>query len=137
MKRLFNILMLAGVVMLTYSCSETSAPTATQMLPGEWDVAETYVNGQTQGTVDLFTRFILERDGSFVLEDINGIFFAGNWTATNDQLTLNAADGTVFNFTIIFQSYTKMQLLQTISGSNTGDLEIRYLLNNRFDNEDY
>lgn len=137
MKRLFNILMLAGVVMFTYSCSETSAPTATQMLPGEWDVAETYVNGQTQGTVDLFTRFILERDGSFVLEDINGIFFAGNWTATNGQLTLNAADGTVFDFTIIFQSYTKMQLLQTISGSNTGDLEIRYLLNNRFDNEDY
>lgn len=137
MKRLYNILMLAGVVLLSYSCAETSAPTPTQMAPGEWEVAEVFVNGQTQAGVDLFTRFILERDGSFVLEDENGIFFAGNWTASASQLTLSAADGTVFDFTIIYQSYSKMQLLQTISNSSTGDLEIRYLLNNRFDNEDY
>lgn len=128
--------MLAGVVFLSYSCSETSAPTPTQMAPGEWEVAEVFVNGQTQGSTDLFTRFILERDGSFVLEDENGIFFAGTWTASTSQLTLSAADGTVFDFTIIYQSYTKMQLLQAISNAGA-TLEIRYLLNNRFDNEDY
>lgn len=123
--------------MLSYSCAETSAPTSTQMAPGEWDVAEVFVNGQTQGGVNLFERFILERDGSFVLEDENGIFFAGTWTATESRLTLSASDGTVFDFAIIFMSYSKMQLVQTIAGSAAGDLEIRYLLNNRFDNEDY
>ncbi|WP_425390845.1 hypothetical protein [Ekhidna sp.] len=137
MKRLYNILMLAGVVLLSYSCAETSAPTPTQMVPGDWEVAEVYVNGQTQGSVDLFDRFILERDGSFVLEDINGIFFAGTWTASDTQLTLNASDGTVFSFAIVFQSYSKMQLVQTISGGNAGDLEIRYLLNRDSDNSEY
>ena len=129
--------MLAGVVLLSYSCSETTEPTPTQMAPGEWDVAEVFVNGQTQAGLNIFNRFILERDGSFVLEDENGIFFAGTWTATSSQLILTASDGTVFDFTIVFMSYSKMQLLQTISNSATGDLEIRYLLNNRFDNEDY
>ncbi|WP_420318351.1 hypothetical protein [Ekhidna sp.] len=136
MKKLHNILMIAGVVLLSYSCSQTSAPTPTQMMPGDWDVREVYVNGQTQGSVDLFERFIIERDGSFVLEDINGIFFAGTWTATDAQLTMNASDGTVFNFAIVFQSYSKMQLVQNITGSNAGDLEIRYLLN-RNDNDTY
>lgn len=131
--------MLAGVVILSYSCATTTAPTNSEMAAGNWEVVEFYVNGQTNGS-NIFTRFILERDGSFVLEDQNGLVFvgsAGSWAATGTNLTLNASDGTVFDFVIAYISYNKMQVVQTIAGSNSGDLEIRYLLDRNGSNTYY
>ena len=75
-------------------------------------------------------RFTLERDGSFVLEDDNNLIFVGTWTSTDTSLTLTAEDGTVFNFTIVFLSYTKMQIVQSITNPSIGTITIRYLMNN-------
>lgn len=128
--------MLAGVVILSYSCATTTVPTNAEMAPGNWIVDEFYVNGQTNGS-SIFRRFILERDGSFVLEDDNGILFAGDWNATSSNLTLSASDGTVFDFAIVYMAFDKMQLVQTITGGSAGDLEIRYLLNRSGSNTTY
>jgi hypothetical protein len=136
MKRIINNIFLAGVLLIAYSCAEPTNPTPTEMVPGNWEVVEFYVNGQTNGS-NIFRRFILERDNSFVLEDTNGILFAGDWNATADALTLNATDGTAFNFSIIFISYDKMQLVQTISSPTAGELEIRYLLDRDGNNSRY
>lgn len=129
-------MILAGVILLTYSCASPSDPTATEMAPGEWEVVEYYVNGQSDGSYSIWDRFILERDGTFVLEDQNELFFGGTWTITDTTLTLTADDGTTFTFAIVFMSYTKMQLVQTITNPNAGDIEIRYLMN-RDGNSDY
>ena len=130
------MMMLAGVVILSYSCASTTAPTNAEMMPGNWVVDEFYVNGQTNGS-SIFSRFILERDGSFVLEDDNGILFAGTWSASASNLTLNASDGTVFDFAIVYMAFSKMQLVQTLSGGSAGSLEIRYLLNRSGNNTTY
>lgn len=136
MKKIINSIILAGVLLLAYSCAEPTEPTPTEMAPGQWEVVEFYVNGQTDG-VSIFDRFFLERDGTFILEDENGIFFGGDWTADSSTLTLTASDGTTFTFSIIFMSYEKMQLVQTISNPTAGDLEIRYLLDREGDGSQY
>ncbi len=127
--RIFNYIIVASMAIMALACAEPEQPTATQMAIGNWEVAEYYVNGQTDGS-SVINRFTLERDGSFILEDNNGILFAGTWTATDTQLTLTQTGdgGQVFDFTIVFQSYTKMQLLQVISSPSAGDIEIRYLM---------
>lgn len=124
-----NYIILSGIVLLAFACAEPEEPTATNMAIGDWEVSEYYVNGQADGS-SVINRFTLERDGSFILEDNNGILFAGTWVATDTSLTLTdtSGDGQVFTFTIVFQSYTKMQLLQVISSPSAGDIEIRYLM---------
>lgn len=127
--KILNYIIIAGLSVLVFACAEPEQPSATHMAVGDWKVSEYYVNGQTDGSA-VINRFTLERDGTFILEDNNGIFFAGTWTATGTSLTLTdtSGDGQVFDFTIVFQSYTKMQLLQVISSPSAGNIEIRYLM---------
>lgn len=115
---------------MTISCATPELPSPTTMAYGNWTVDEFYVDGQSDGS-GIISRFTLERDDSFVLEDNNSILFVGTWTATEDRLTLTESGdgGTVFDFEIVYQSFSKMQLLQTISSPTVGDIEIRYLMN--------
>lgn len=119
--------MLAGVVLLSYSCSETSAPTPTQMAPGFWNVQRAYVDGQLSGTD--FDVFVLERNGRFALEDDNLLIFEGTYTASETALTLSSTEGTVFAFTIIYMDFNRMQLVRTITGQGGNATEFRYFLN--------
>ena len=129
MKRIFNYVIIAGLALLAYACTSPENPTPTQMGPGNWTVDEFYVNGQSNGA-SIIQRMTLERDFSFILEDNNSIIFVGTWaTANNTSLTLTADDGTIFSFTIVFMTYDKMQVVQTISSPTAGDIEIRYLMN--------
>lgn len=125
-------MILAGVILLAYSCAETKEPTTMEKIPGNWDVASFYVNAQNSGA-SIFKRFILERDKTFVLEDQNGVFFRGTWTAEAKKLNLKASDATVFDFAIETAQYNKMQLVQKIKNAGT-DLEITYLLNRNRNN---
>ncbi len=132
MNKLYNYIILTGVVLLAISCTVPVDPTPTKMAFGDWSVSETFVNGQVNdGTV--FTRFTLERDMSYVLVDNNGFISVGEWTATETNLTLSESDttsgGIVYDFGIVFQSFEKMQLLQTIASPSAGDIEIRYFMN--------
>ncbi|MGB3467419.1 MAG: hypothetical protein WBA74_19195 [Cyclobacteriaceae bacterium] len=128
MKRLVNYLLLTVLVFGAASCVNPEDPTPANQLIGSWNVAEYYVDGQAdQDTI--IRRFILERDGSFLLEDNNEFVFVGDWTSTDTALTLTSEDGTVFTFDIVFLSYQKMQILQTISNPTIGDITIRYLMN--------
>lgn len=130
MNRLFNYILLAGFAVLAISCATPENPSPTTMSYGNWTVDEFYVDGQSDGS-GIISRFTLERDGSFVLEDNNSILFVGTWVATDSRLTLTESGdgGTVFDFEIVYQSFSKMQLLQTISSPTIGDIEIRYLMN--------
>ena len=131
MNKILSYIFLAGMAIFAISCAEPADPTPTNMSYGDWRVDEYYVNNQSAGdyTYAAFTRFKLERDKSFVLEDENGFVYVGTWTA-GDNLTLTADDGTVFDFEIVFQNFNRMQLLQTIENPSAGSLSIRYLLNN-------
>lgn len=130
MNRLFNYIALTGIVIMTISCATPENPSPTTMSYGDWEVAEFFVNGQSDGS-GIISRFTLERDGTFILEDNNSILFVGTWVATESRLTLTEAGdgGTVFDFEIVYQSFSKMQLLQTISSPTIGDIAIRYLMN--------
>ena len=110
------------------SCVSPEDPTPANQLVGSWNVSDYYVDGQADDD-DIIRRFILERDGSFLLEDNNEFVFVGDWTSTDTSLTLTGEDGTVFAFDIVFISYTKMQIVQTINNPTIGTITIRYLMN--------
>lgn len=129
MNKIMNKVSIVLVVLLAFACSEVSEPTPAQQFVGDWQVADFFVDNQEE-SVDPFSRFILERDGSFLLVDQNGILFRGSWLANGSSLELSGDDGTTFNFEVVFQSYEKMQLVQTLSGGQTGTISITYLLNN-------
>ena len=120
--------MIIGMAVFAVSCAEPEDPTPANQLIGRWEVEEFFVNGQTNGG-GVLERFFIERDNSFLLEDDNGLVFVGDWVATDDALTLTAEDGTVFSYEIVFISFTRLQLLQTISNPTIGNLSIRYLMN--------
>ena len=128
MNRLLNYIIIAGMAILAISCADPEDPTPTQMSYGTWTVSEVYVNDQTNPS-NIISRFTLERDGSYVLEDNNGFASVGTLVATDVALTLTGSDGTVTDFAIVFQNYVKMQLLQTIESPSAGTIEIRYLMN--------
>lgn len=122
---------------MAISCAEPADPTPTKMAYGEWYVAEYFVDGQTEGSSSLIGRFTLERDGTFILVDNNDFVTVGTWVATDTALTLTGADGSVIEFAIVFQSYSKMHLVQTITSPTAGSIEIRYLMNRANDGDEY
>ncbi|MFQ3213218.1 MAG: hypothetical protein ACJAT1_000473 [Marivirga sp.] len=126
MRKFINYIFVLGIALAAISCAEPEAPTAAQMAEGEWFVSENYVSGQTNSA--LISRFILERDGNFVLEDVNSVLTTGTWTATDNSISLITADGTI-DFTIITMTYTKAHLIQSLSSPLIGDVEITYLMN--------
>lgn len=132
MNKVLNYMIIAGIAILAISCAEPTDPTPTQMAYGEWVVKEYFVDGQESSGAAI-SRLNLERDASYVLVDNNGFISVGNWTATETKLTLSEADstagGTVYDFGIVYQTFDKMQLLQTISNPTAGDIQIRYLMN--------
>ena len=121
------------IAFIAFSCSKAEELTPSETVVGRWTVAEYYVNGQSQSGV-VFSRFYIESDGTFLLEDANDLPYVGDWTATADNLSLIATDGTEFNIDIVFLEYERMQLVLTVAAVET--LEIRYLLN-RNDNLSY
>ena len=138
MNKFINNLILAAFAIVVISCTEPTDPTPTNMSYGDWRVDEYYVNGQEEGS-SIIDRFTLERDGTFLLEDNNGILTIGTWTATETALTLSGqGEGAAsYNFTIVFQSYEKMHLLQNIQSPTAGTIEIRYLMNKTGDGSTY
>ena len=130
MKAIFNYVLLLGIVLGAISCASPEDPTAADRLVGRWEVIEYYVDGQSQDNLlDAFDRFVLERDGSFLLEDENALVTVGTWDATDTSLTLSGSDGSSRQFTIEFISFEKMQIVQTISSPTIGTIELRYLMN--------
>ncbi|WP_421871459.1 hypothetical protein [Marinoscillum sp.] len=135
MRKILSYIMITGMAAFAISCAEPVEPTPTNMSYGDWVVTEYYVNGQAAGSGGstssplVFERFTLERDDSFVLTDDNGFVYVGDWVATDTNLTLTAEDGTIFDFEIVFQSYDKLHLLQTISSPTAGEIQVRYLMN--------
>ncbi|MCV9386057.1 hypothetical protein [Reichenbachiella ulvae] len=128
MNKLFKHIIVLGLVLSAFSCTDPEEFTAAKNMPyGDWEVAEYFVNGQTQGSY-ILERFTLERDGTFILVDSNDVLFHGTWTSTETSLTLTEVGGSsqVFDFEIVFLGPEKMHLRQVISGL---DLEIRYLMN--------
>lgn len=124
--------------MFAISCASPEDPTPTTMAYGSWYVDEYYVNGQEEGTSAIMERFYLERDGSFLLEDQNGFLTVGTWAATETSLTLTGeGDSGVYEFGIVYQSRTKMQLIQSIASPTAGTIEIRYLMNYSNDGSNY
>jgi len=136
MKRIFNLILIAGVTILSYSCATSENPTPSEMLPGSWDVAEVFADFQGEG-VNVYTQFILERDGSFVLvlEDVNELR-RGTWAVSGTSIVLDSDTGEQIVFSIVFQSFEKMQLDQTLA-LPSGDLLITYLLNKAGDGSTY
>lgn len=131
-----NKIILAGVLaIVAFSCTDPEQPTATNMSYGNWIVDEYYVDGQSDGS-GVIQRFILERNDTFVLEDSNGILTTGSWSATDTQLTLSGS-GASFTFAIVYQSFDKMHLTQTISSPTLGSITITYLMNKSGDNSTF
>ena len=132
MKKLFKHILIVGLAISAFACSDPIENTAVKSMPyGDWDVVEYYVDGQSQGS-NIVSRFILERDNSFLLEDLNGLVHTGVWNVSGDVLTLtqDAAEGEealVRTYIIVFISSSKMQLLQEESIGS--EAEVRYLLN--------
>ncbi|RJE74776.1 MULTISPECIES: hypothetical protein [Reichenbachiella] len=128
MKKAINYIIVLGMAALAFSCTDPEEFTAAKNKPyGDWEVQQYYVDGQNNGN-SILERFTLERDGSFLLEDENGVLFYGTWESTDTSLTLTEAGEStqIFQFEIVFLGPEKMQLLQSIEGL---DLEIRYLMN--------
>ncbi|WP_258101442.1 hypothetical protein [Marinoscillum pacificum] len=130
MNKVLSYIFLAGMALFAISCAEPVAPNAGGVRAGDWIVQEYYVDGQLAagGGNDIIYRLTLELDDSFLLTDQNGVLTIGTWDATETTLTLTGEDGTVLDFAIVYNGYSKMHLLQTISGSTTGTIEIRYLM---------
>ncbi len=138
MNRVLKNIFVTGVVALfAYSCVSPEAPTATNQLYGDWEVDEFYINGQGDNN-DIIERLTFERDDTFLLEDLNGFLTVGTFSSDGENLTLTATtaidssgnpttEDRVFN--IVFQTSTKMHLLEDLSSGTVGDLEIRYLMN--------
>ena len=135
MKRIFNLILIAGVTIFSYSCATTETPTPTQMLVGSWDVVDVFADFQGEST-DVYSTFVLERDGSFVLilADQDELR-RGTWTASGNTVTLNSDTGEQIIFTIIYQDFAKMQLDQSLT-LPSGTLLITYLLD-RSNNNSY
>jgi len=132
MNKVLNYMIIAGIAILAISCAEPTDPTPTQMAYGEWVVVDYFVDGQQSSGYPI-ERLNLERDDSYTMVDNNGFISVGTWTATDTKLTLSAADSTggsaSYDFGITYQTFEKMQLLQTISNPTAGDIQIRYLMN--------
>lgn len=132
MKKVLNYIWIMGIAVIAISCAEPEQPTAGNQVIGSWTVDQFFVDSESGGSsVTILERFVLERDGSFLLVDGNGIAIVGTWEATETTLTLTDEDGNVaYLFDIVFQSFQKMQLLQTIESPTAGSFSIRYLMNN-------
>ena len=130
MKRIFNLILIAGVTIFSYSCAETTEPTSVEILVGSWEVVDQFADFQGVDG-DGYNRFVLERDGSFVLtvqdqdELIRGR--ANSWSSTATSLTLNAETGQQIVFEIVYQDFDKMQLDQVLS-LPSGSVRVTYLL---------
>ncbi len=136
MNRLLNYIIIAGMAILAISCADPEDPTPTKMSYGEWYVDQYFVDGQaSSGSV--IDRFTLERDDSFILVDNNDFVTVGTWMADETSLTLSGSDGSSLVFSIVFQSYNKMHLVQTIESPSAGTIEIRYLMNKDSDGSTY
>ena len=138
MNKLFSYLIIAVIAIMAISCADPEQPTPTNMAAGEWGGEDLYTNGQDPGSSASIDRLFLERNNTFLLEDANGILITGTWDATDTNLTLTEAGaspgdttgtaGAVLNFEIVYQSYFKMQLRQTITNPTAGDFVITYLM---------
>ena len=116
MKRIINNVLLFGMALFAFSCVEPESPTATDMSYGKWTVERQYINDQAVSAFN-FDLFLLNRDGSFSLEDANGFLTSGSWVATDTQLTLTGNSGDVLQFSIEYQSYTRLELVQDLSNT--------------------
>ncbi|RUA37355.1 MAG: hypothetical protein DSY77_00935 [Bacteroidetes bacterium] len=130
MKRLLNYMMFIGIATLAISCAEPVEPSSSQRVVGTWEVAEYYVQGQVDNG-DLIERLVIERDGNFVLEDGNGVLTVGTWSSDASSLTLNPTEGEAIVLTIVTLTYDKGHFVQNLSSPILGDVEIRYLMDNR------
>ncbi len=130
MKKIFNLILIAGVTIFSYSCASTEEPTSTEILIGSWIVDQVFADFQGDPG-DVYSRFILERDGSFVLvlsdQDELRRGRANSWTATATTLTLNAETGEQIVFDIVYQDFSKIQLDQTLTLPG-GSVLVTYLL---------
>jgi len=123
-------MMFIGIATLAISCAEPVEPSSSQRVVGTWEVAEYYVQGQVDNG-DLIERLVIERDGNFVLEDGNGVLTVGTWSSDASSLTLNPTEGEAIVLTIVTLTYDKGHFVQNLSSPILGDVEIRYLMDNR------
>jgi hypothetical protein len=130
MKRLLNYMMFIGIATLAISCAEPVEPSSSQRVIGTWEVAEYYVQGQVDNG-DLIERLVIERDGNFILEDGNGVLTVGTWSSDASSLTLTPTEGEAIVLTIVTLTYDKGHFIQNLSSPILGDVEIRYLMDNR------
>ncbi len=137
MKKIILSITFVGILISFNSCVSPEEPANDDMLIGQWNIIEVYVDEQTEGSLQLFDFIVFERNGTFTLEDDNGLHHEGGWNENGTVLTMTATNGTVYVFEIIFLSYTKMQLLQTITNPDVGDITIRYLFNKTSDGTFY
>ena len=124
------------MALMAVSCAEPEPATPSSLAYGNWEVAEFYIDGQSNGSI-VIDRFTLDKNDTFVLEDSNGILTAGSWTITETALTLTGSNGTTFAFTIAFQLIDKMNLTQTITNPTVGSFTITYLVNKAGDGTNY
>lgn len=129
MKRIFNLILIAGVTIMSYSCATSEAPTPADRLIGSWIVASVFADFQGEDQ-DVYSAFFLERDGSFtlVIEEREELV-RGTWSATSNSITLvSAITGEQIVFDIFYQDYNKMQLDQRLA-LPSGELVVTYFLN--------
>ena len=139
MKRLLNYMMFIGIATLAISCAEPEAVTPnSSKVVGEWDVEDAYVSGQADSP-DLITKLVIERDGSFVYEDNNGVLTVGTWSTSETALTLTGeGEGAqTIELQIELLTYTKGHFVHNLSSPLIGEVEIRYLMNKINDGSQY
>lgn len=137
MKSIYNFIVILGIAVMAISCAAPEDPTPGNQVIGDWSVEEYFVNGESENSAGAIDRMTLERDGSFIVVDDNGLITVGSYEATETSLVLTDDAGAVaYSFEVVFQTYEKMQLLQTITSPTVGDLVIRYLMNSS-DNDTY
>lgn len=136
MKRIFNLILIAGVTIMSYSCATPEVPSVVEMASGTWDVEDVFADFQGEST-DVYSKFILERGGTFtlVLRDQDELR-RGTWTSSGSSIVLDATTGEQIAFDIFYQDFDNMQLDQSLV-LPSGTIMVTYMLQKTSSNYNY
>ncbi len=129
MNKLRNILLVIVIALFVNSCAKPEDPDPVQLVMGEWRVENVIANGQVNlpEIFEVDSRLHLDYNETFLFVNVDGRATAGTWSATESNLVLDATDGSVQDFNIVYLNWEKMHVYRTFTIDMGNEIELRYL----------
>lgn len=130
MRTIKNLILLLVLSTVAFSCRKPVDPTPTQMAAGIWKVDNVITNQQElpPGAYAVDSKLHLDRNESFLFNNVNGVSSAGKWSSDGSKLTLTPATGDAVVYTIVNLTPEKMHIVTEFNTFLGTKVELRYML---------